>query len=38
MEYRKLPRGKENEKFGVLGLGMGEIREYFHKNQYRKLM
>ena len=25
MEYRKLPRGKENEKFSVLGLGMGGI-------------
>jgi aryl-alcohol dehydrogenase-like predicted oxidoreductase len=25
MEYRKLPRGGENERFGVLGLGMGGI-------------
>ena len=25
MEYRKLPHGTENEKFGVLGLGMGGI-------------
>ena len=25
MEYRKLPHGKENEKFSVLGLGMGGI-------------
>ena len=26
MEYRKLPRGGENERFGVLGLGMGGIQ------------
>ena len=26
MEYRKLPHGKEYEKFGVLGLGMGGIQ------------
>ncbi len=26
MEYRKLPRGTENEKFSVLGLGMGGIQ------------
>ncbi|MBE6677710.1 MAG: (4Fe-4S)-binding protein [Ruminococcaceae bacterium] len=26
MEYRKLPRGNENEKFSVLGLGMGGIQ------------
>ncbi len=26
MEYRKLPHGSENEKFGVLGLGMGGIQ------------
>lgn len=26
MEYRKLPHGKENEKFSVLGLGMGGIQ------------
>lgn len=26
MEYRQLPRGKENEKFSVLGLGMGGIQ------------
>ena len=25
MEYRQLPRGSENEKFGVLGLGFGGI-------------
>ena len=25
MEYRRLPRGNENEKFSVLGLGMGGI-------------
>ena len=25
MECRKLPRGSENEKFSVLGLGMGGI-------------
>ena len=25
MEYRKLPHGTENEKFGVLGIGMGGI-------------
>ena len=25
MEYRKLPHGIENEKFSVLGLGMGGI-------------
>ncbi len=25
MEYRKLPRGTENEKYGVLGLGLGGI-------------
>jgi len=25
MEYRKLPRGNDNEKFSVLGLGMGGI-------------
>ena len=25
MEYRKLPHGGENEKFSVLGLGMGGI-------------
>lgn len=23
MEYRQLPRGNENEKFSVLGLGLG---------------
>ncbi len=26
MEYRKLPRGSENERFSVLGLGMGGIQ------------
>ena len=26
MEYRKLPRGAENERFSVLGLGMGGIQ------------
>lgn len=26
MEYRKLPRGNENEKFSVLGLGLGGIQ------------
>jgi len=26
MEYRKLPHGNENERFGVLGLGMGGIQ------------
>ncbi len=26
MEYRKLPHGGENEKFSVLGLGMGGIQ------------
>ncbi|MBE6132660.1 MAG: (4Fe-4S)-binding protein [Erysipelotrichaceae bacterium] len=26
MEYRKLPNGKDNELFGVLGLGMGGIQ------------
>lgn len=26
MEYRQLPYGNENEKFGVLGLGMGGIQ------------
>ncbi len=26
MEYRQLPRGNENEKFSVLGLGMGGIQ------------
>ena len=26
MEYRQLPHGNENEKFGVLGLGMGGIQ------------
>ena len=26
MEYRRLPRGSENESFGVLGLGMGGIQ------------
>ncbi len=26
MEYRKLPHGSENDKFGVLGLGMGGIQ------------
>ena len=26
MEYRKLPRGLEHERFGVLGLGMGGIQ------------
>ncbi len=26
MEYRKLPHGNENEKFSVLGLGMGGIQ------------
>ena len=25
MEYRQLPRGNKNEKFSVLGLGMGGI-------------
>ena len=25
MEYRQLPHGNENEKFSVLGLGMGGI-------------
>ena len=25
MEYRQLPRGNENEKFSVLGLGLGGI-------------
>ena len=25
MEYRQLPHGTENEKFGVLGLGFGGI-------------
>ena len=25
MEYRQLPHGSENEKFGVLGLGFGGI-------------
>ena len=25
MEYRQLPHGNENEKFGVLGIGMGSI-------------
>lgn len=25
MEYRKLPHGKDNERFGVLGLGLGGI-------------
>lgn len=25
MEYRKLPRGGEQERFSVLGLGMGGI-------------
>ena len=25
MEYRQLPHGNENEKFGVLGIGMGGI-------------
>ncbi len=25
MEYRKLPRGNQNERFSVLGLGMGGI-------------
>ena len=25
MEYRLLPHGNENEKFSVLGLGMGGI-------------
>ena len=25
MEYRRLPHGNENEKFSVLGLGMGGI-------------
>ena len=27
MEYRKLPRGDERERFSVLGLGMGGIQE-----------
>ena len=27
MEYRQLPHGNENEKFGVLGLGMGGIQK-----------
>lgn len=27
MEYRKLPHGKETERFGVLGLGMGGIQK-----------
>ncbi len=27
MEYRKLPRGDEREKFSVLGLGAGNLRE-----------
>ena len=26
MEYRKLPRGSERERFSVLGLGMGGIQ------------
>ena len=26
MEYRKLPHGNENEKFSVLGLGLGGIQ------------
>ena len=26
MEYRKLPKGNDNEKFSVLGLGMGGIQ------------
>ena len=26
MEYRQLPHGNEREKFGVLGLGMGNIQ------------
>lgn len=26
MEYRKLPRGNDDEKFSVLGLGMGGIQ------------
>ena len=26
MEYRQLPHGSENEKFSVLGLGMGGIQ------------
>jgi predicted aldo/keto reductase-like oxidoreductase len=26
MEYRKLPKGNENEKFSVIGLGMGGIQ------------
>ena len=25
MEYRKLPRGRDDERFSVLGLGMGGI-------------
>ena len=25
MEYRQLPRGNKNERFSVLGLGMGGI-------------
>lgn len=25
MEYRKLPRGRNDERFSVLGLGMGGI-------------
>ena len=25
MKYRQLPRGKENEKFSVIGLGLGGI-------------
>ena len=25
MEYRQLPHGKENEKFSVIGLGLGGI-------------
>ena len=32
MEYRHLPHGNENEKFGVLGLGFGGIgTEKVHK-------
>ena len=27
MDYRKLPHGSENERFGVLGLGMGGIQK-----------
>ncbi len=31
MEYRRLPHG--NEKFGVLGFGMGALRQTFGKSE-----